>query len=433
MKNYRALVPIVLVFLFVVSVYMLYDGKASSREEYNTFLTEAREYRKHEIVVDAEECYMNALAIEPSLALYVEIGEFYLEAAKYRDAEDWGEEIMKEYPEEAAGYEFLANYYAEDEDYAALFGITEAAQKRGVSSKILDKLEATYGYQFFLNAKYSEVGVYTGGLCPVKNEKLWGYANTSGVRVIDCKYLKAGDYFDQLAAVVDVEGRAFYIDAEGNKKKVMDKVKNLKELGMLIGGVFSAYDGKTWSYYNENQEKILKGYDECSIMLNGVAAVKKDNVWALVNKKGKNLTGKTYGNVAMDERKVAVRNDRAFVYHNFAYYMIDTSGKTFGEKYEDVKPFNDETYAAVEKDGKWGFVDVNGKMVIKPQFNDARSFSNGLAAVKQGGLWGFIDSTEKMVIEPQFNDAKDFTDAGSVFVRIGDQWRILRLYKFNHN
>lgn len=433
MKNYKALVPIVLVFLFVISVYMIYDGKASSQGEYEAYLKAAREYRKHDIQIDAEENYMNALAIEPSLELYVEIGEFYLEASRGSDAEDWGEAILEEYPNEAAGYEFLANYYALDEDYAELFGIAETARKRKISSKTLDKIEAEHQYRFFLNGRYSDVGVYAGGICPVKSKELWGYANVSGARIIDCKYLKAGYYFGDLAAVVDVEGRAFYIDPAGNKKKVMDKVKNLQELGMLVDGIFPAYDGKSWSYYDQNQKQILKGYEDVSVMVNGVAAVKKDNVWSLVDKKGKNITGKTYDGVVMDERKVAVRNDRTFVYYNFAYYMLNSSGKKIGEKYEDAKLFNDDTYAAVKKDGNWGFVDAKGKIVIEPQFNDARSFSNGLAAVKVGGLWGFIDSKGNMVIEPQFNDAKDFTDDGSVFVLIGNQWQLLRLYKFNHN
>ena len=31
--------------------------------------------------------------------------------------------------------------------------------------------------------------------------------------------------------------------------------------------------------------------------------------------------------------------------------------------------------------GKWGYIDESGKMVIKPQFDDARAFFDGLAAV----------------------------------------------------
>ena len=71
-------------------------------------------------------------------------------------------------------------------------------------------------------------------------------------------------------------------------------------------------------------------------------------------------------------------------------------------------------------------------MCIEAQYEDARSFSNGLAAVKVNGLWGFIDLSGEMVIEPAFLDAKDFTTQGTVYVLTGDEWELLILYKYNH-
>jgi hypothetical protein len=64
-------------------------------------------------------------------------------------------------------------------------------------------------------------------------------------------------------------------------------------------------------------------------------------------------------------------------------------------------PFS-EGLARVRVAGRWGFIDANGKMLIKPQFDDAKDFDNGLAAVKSRSDWGYIDKTGKMVIEPQF-------------------------------
>ena len=37
---------------------------------------------------------------------------------------------------------------------------------------------------------------------------------------------------------------------------------------------------------------------------------------------------------------------------------------------------------AVRIDGKWGFIDKDGKVVIKPEYVEARSFSNGFADSK---------------------------------------------------
>ena len=57
-----------------------------------------------------------------------------------------------------------------------------------------------------------------------------------------------------------------------------------------------------------------------------------------------------------------------------------------------------------------GFINKEGVMVIRPQFDDAASFSEGIAAIKVGDLWGYIDKTGKTIIAPQFIEAGIFQD-----------------------
>ncbi len=64
----------------------------------------------------------------------------------------------------------------------------------------------------------------------------------------------------------------------------------------------------------------------------------------------------------------------------------------------------------VEKNGKAGYIDQTGKVVIPLKFDEARGFSEGLAAVRSGDDWGYIDSTGKLVIKPQFFQAGRFQD-----------------------
>ena len=42
-------------------------------------------------------------------------------------------------------------------------------------------------------------------------------------------------------------------------------------------------------------------------------------------------------------------------------------------------------------DRKLGFVDEEGKIVIEAKFDEARNFNESRAAVNQGGLWGYVD------------------------------------------
>jgi len=55
----------------------------------------------------------------------------------------------------------------------------------------------------------------------------------------------------------------------------------------------------------------------------------------------------------------------------------------------------------IEQNGKWGFIDKTGKIVIEPKFdNIARDFSEGLALFNLGSKYGYIDKTGKYVWEP---------------------------------
>jgi len=57
---------------------------------------------------------------------------------------------------------------------------------------------------------------------------------------------------------------------------------------------------------------------------------------------------------------------------------------------------------------KFGYIDKTGSWVIEPRFDNASSFSEGLAAVSEDGEWGYVDTTGTMVIEPRLWGAFDF-------------------------
>jgi hypothetical protein len=98
--------------------------------------------------------------------------------------------------------------------------------------------------------------------------------------------------------------------------------------------------------------------------------------------------------------------------------------------YEDASSFSDGL-AAVKQNGKWGFVDKAGKVVIPFKYDDVKfisdgdqyrrcAFSEGLAAVCIGDSsgkdmdrppqWGFIDKTGKEVVPLQYFNALPFSD-----------------------
>ena len=71
----------------------------------------------------------------------------------------------------------------------------------------------------------------------------------------------------------------------------------------------------------------------------------------------------------------------------------------------DAARYYSEGYAAVQKDGKWGFVDEAGQCVIPCQYDEVGDFSEGLAAVKdadhngKGEQWAYIDTKGEIQID----------------------------------
>ena len=80
----------------------------------------------------------------------------------------------------------------------------------------------------------------------------------------------------------------------------------------------------------------------------------------------------------------------------------------------------------------YGYIDISGKVVIKPQYVDAHSFSEGLAAVgvqtsdSLYPVWGFIDSSGAWKIKPHFAHAREFHD-GFAVVKLEDQYEHVAL------
>ena len=60
------------------------------------------------------------------------------------------------------------------------------------------------------------------------------------------------------------------------------------------------------------------------------------------------------------------------------------------EYYDDADEFS-EGLASVEKDGKEGYIDKTGRIVIPLEYDKAYSFRNGKAKVVKNGIEGFID------------------------------------------
>lgn len=92
-------------------------------------------------------------------------------------------------------------------------------------------------------------------------------------------------------------------------------------------------------------------------------------------------------------------------------------------------------FFACKRNGKWGWVGINGQQAIPFQYETVMAFSEGLAAVSSHGTpkghtygmrfypakWGFINFLGQLVIEEKYDDVKNFSH-GIAFVEIYGKW-----------
>lgn len=431
MKGYRGIFPPALVLLLIMSIYMAAKNNRQTDHLYHDYLAKARECVELGIIVDAEVYYEEALDIKPSLNVYLEYLFMYIEIEQYEEAQDLGEDIVDKYNKNAAAYAGLGKAYYLDEDYDDFYELYDKYKKKNLSSPEMEEMYAEIEYLYTYSNQYEDVGSFSNGRCAVKMETGWGFVSESGKKKIPYVYKYAGTFGNEIAPVETEDGEWYFIDVDGNKKKVLNKIDSVEKIGTVASNIIPVYNGEQWAFYDMEQNLICGGYDSVSSMGNGYAAVKQGEKWYLIDSSGGKITEQSYGDIIQDEKNIAFRGCY-FAKMDGLYYMFNENGEKITEQgFEDARLFNEtDSLAAVEIYGKWGFVNLNGEIIIEPQFADAGSFSNGLAAVKLDDLWGYIDLTGNLVIDNIFTDAREFNDSGNAMVRVGDTWQMIKLLKY---
>lgn len=118
-----------------------------------------------------------------------------------------------------------------------------------------------------------------------------------------------------------------------------------------------------------------------------------------------------------DSKKNSLCNEDVLespTYFENIYYVINTQTGLYGlydcDKeeyivkpiYEYIGSFSEDELASVSKDGYYGYIDKNGKIVIDFYFTAADTFTNGYAIVGVENGYGVIDKTGMYTVAPQF-------------------------------
>ena len=99
------------------------------------------------------------------------------------------------------------------------------------------------------------------------------------------------------------------------------------------------------------------------------------------------------------------------IQQNGKWGYIDRTGKiVIKTQFVWAEEFSDGLAAFESEDGKHGYIDESGAIVIEPKFDNWTNFSEGLAAVSIDFAFGYIDKTGKWAIPAQFAEGRPFSD-----------------------
>lgn len=210
---------------------------------------------------------------------------------------------------------------------------------------------------------FEQLTLLDNGLYKFRLKGLYGILDAKGNIIIPNKYHGIGKFSDDLACV------QINIDlGEANGKR------------------------KLYGYINSRGEEILPVlYEFIGKRFNQLAVVMKDGIWGLFSIVNHTLT------IVPEVAFLGPCLENLCKINVGGIYNINTK-KTTG--------------------GLWGYVSVDGQVIIEPTYEQVYGFSEGMAAIKLNNKWGFINTNGTIVIPCEYDNVEaNFKDGKGKLIK----------------
>jgi hypothetical protein len=230
------------------------------------------------------------------------------------------------------------------------------------------------------------------------------------------------------------------------------------------GKLFPVKIGDNWGFVdsscNFHQELVYQFADEFYL---GRAVVQKNNKFSFVDESGKALHPFVFLKVThfsedslafiLDENNLIscidwnfktvfslpgveeihnYKNGLAAVRKNGKYGFINKKGELIiNNDFDAVGKYNENCIAVGKYEElpdtnylRWYFIDKTGKKTIEKIFTDVHDFSEEYAAVSTNGKWGWIDKKGKFIFGNDFQECKSFSEGFAAFKK-GNFWGLI--------
>jgi hypothetical protein len=233
----------------------------------------------------------------------------------------------------------------------------------------------------------------------------YGYIDRAGSWVVAPRFEDAAFRFEAPLAAVQLGGRWGYVD---RSDRIAIKPQYERAEAFQDGAAFVEL-GERWGLIDVDGRWLARPqFNAHDRFQSGLAAVQKDGKWGYLDARGRLAIPLMFDFAEGFEGRLA------HVRVGASLRIIDSKGR-FTNGYclaEDVRMrllhFSEGLAAVETSDGKCGYVDTQGAMAIRPEYERAGLFKDGIAVVAvmdssdhQGRLsWGYIDRKGEWVWKP---------------------------------
>lgn len=433
MKN-KSLIILAVVLLNVLAAAMIISSLISGNSKYNDAISLARKYSEQNLCSKAITQYEEVLKIKDTIEVRTEMILTYqkgLENGEFTNKYEIDNQVfavIDAHRNDNKAYEYSAQFFFDTGDFEDCVTVLKQAEHQNVSSKKLKEITENVRYKYSLAySMYSDVKPIFDGKYAVREGESYRYLDNKASSAVGSGYSFASSFSEKLA-FVKKNGFTFIVNEAGERQAYFSET--IASSSGVGSGLLACLEDEVYKYYDINGEYKFGEYKFAGRFRNNIAAVKvSEDEWYLINPEGKKIIETKFEDILLNEHDECAARGIIFAKTNGKYKMYNLDLKQVGSlECDDACLFVSEGYAAFAKDGKWGFVDEKGKIVIEPKFDDAKSFSSGLAGVKNGDMWSFIDTNGKIVIEGNFEDVDYMNDAGLCFVKTEGYWKYISLY-----
>lgn len=425
MKAMKIVLPIVMIAVLCLAWFSFATGTLSEFTAYRACMEDAEISMEAGLYEQAVEFYKESLDHKSQESTYFKIKDAYdlLYAEEHtpfiRNLYIGDMALAAEaFPKTEIFWTTQIKLYNEANNFSKAYSVAQKAQNYGASGEELSSL-----YQELLYKVKVDYSLYTtfktalNGFITVCDGANWFVLDDSGNEI-------TSNY--QFAGLLNDEGKGLYTNIVDTRFLDVNEIPRARfDITVEDAGYYNEksdilpvkLDG-VWKYMKLDGSFLPGEYEIAGSFYDRQAVVKKDNTWSVIDEQGNLKALPGFDDIKLDLYGCHIQNGIVIAKKDGMYHLYDTEFKQIGDfGAEDIDISIDPERIAFMRNGKWGFVDSDGKVVHEPEFAGAKSFSNGYAAVcNDQGLWGFIREDYTLVIDHQFVDAFYFTQAETCMV-----------------